>query len=325
MTGSGSAKRCLVAALVAGLALSLPAGAQFPSKPIRIVVPYSAGGPLEVMVRPVAEHLTAALKQPVVLDNRPGAGTTVGAAAVVQAPADGHMLFLNASSYLINAQLMSNLPYDPQKDLIPLTMASSTPHVFVTYPGLNTATFREFLGIAKAKGKALSYASFGNGSSGHLAFELLKKTYGFEMLHVPYKGVPQAATDVMGGRLQAMIIDLSGAVSHVRGGKLTGLAIASERRSHLLPDLPTFEEASGTRFVSRSWFGFMVRAGTAPDIQKVLHREIVQALQKPDVKDRLRDSGIDTYGTTPAEFAAFMKSESERFAEAIKFSGAKFE
>jgi tripartite-type tricarboxylate transporter receptor subunit TctC len=314
-----------LAALAAGLVLSFAVNAQFPSKPIRIVVPYSAGGPLEVWVRPVAEHLTAVLKQPVVIDNRPGAGTTIGAAAVAQAPADGHSIFLNASSYLINAQLMPNLPYDPQKDLVPITMAASTAHVLVAYPGLGTPTFKDFLATAKAKGNALSYASFGNGSSGHLAFELLKKTYGFEMLHVPYKGVPQAATDVMGGRLHAMIIDLSGAVPHVRGGKLTGIAIASERRSHLLPDLPTFEEASGTRFVSRSWFGFMVRAGTPPEIQRVLNQEIVQALRKPEIKDRLRESGIDTYGTTPAEFAAFMRSESDRFAEAIKFSGAKFE
>ncbi len=312
-------------ALIAGLALGFSAAAQFPNKPIRIVVPYSPGGPLEVWVRPVAEHLSTALKQPVVMDNRPGAGTTIGAAAVAQAPADGHALFLNASSYLINAQLMQNLPYDPQKDLVPVTLAASTAHVLVAYPGLGIASFKEFLAAAKAKGKALSYASFGNGSSGHLAFELLKKTYGFEMLHVPYKGVPQAATDVMGGRLHSMIIDLSGAVAHVKGGKLTGLAIASEARSHLMPELPTFEEASGTRFISRSWFGFMVRAGTPPDIQRVLNQEIVQALRRPELKDRLRESGIDTYGTTPGEFAAFMKSESDRFADAIKFSGTKFE
>jgi tripartite-type tricarboxylate transporter receptor subunit TctC len=318
-------KKAALAALVAGLSVASTASAQFPTKPVRIVVPYSAGGPLELMVRPVADHLTIALKQPVLIDNRPGGGTTIGAAAVAQAPADGHMLFLNASSYLINAQLMPNLPYDPQKDLIPVTLASSTPHVLVVFPGLGTATLKDFLAVAKSKGNSLSYASFGNGSSGHLAFELLKKTYGFDMLHVAYKGVPQAAMDVMGGRLQAMIIDLSGAVPHIKGGKLNGLAIAADRRSHLLPDVPTFEQASGTRFVSRSWFGFMVRAGTPAETIKVLNQEIVQALQKPEVKDKLRESGIDTYGTTPAEFATFMKSESDRFAEAIKFSGAKFE
>lgn len=310
---------------MAALLLSLGAAAQYANRPVRIIVPYTAGGSLEIMVRPVAEHLSAALRQPVLIDNRPGAGTTIGAAALAQAPADGHTLFLNASSLLINAQLMSKLPYDTDRDFAPITLASSTPHVLVAYPGLGTASLRDFLGVARTRGKSLSYASFGIGSSGHLAFELVKKNYRFDMVHVAYKGALQAATDVMGGQLHAMILDLSSAVPYVKAGKLTGLAIASEKRSHLLPEVPTFEEATGSRFVSRSWFGFLVRAGTPPDIQKLLNQEIVQALRKPELREKLRDQGIDTYGSSAEEFAAFMKSESERFAEAIRFSGAKLE
>ena len=306
--------------------LSFQAAAQqYPTKPIHIIVPYQAGGTSEVMARAVGDQLTAAWKQPVVIENRPGGGTTIGATAVAQAPADGYMLFVNASSFLINAQLMSKLPYDPQKDFVPVTLAASNPHVLVIFPGLGIANLRDFISVAKAKGKSMSYASFGNGSSGHLAFELFKKSYGFDMVHVPYKGVPQAMTDVMGGQVQSMLTDLLAAVPQVKSGKLVGLAVAADKRSPTLPDLPTFEEASGTKFVSRSWFGILVRSGTPPEIVKMLNTEISKALRKQVVKDRLAALGMDTYGTTADEFAAFMKSESDRFSEAIKFSGTTIE
>jgi tripartite-type tricarboxylate transporter receptor subunit TctC len=313
------------ALLAALLAVSVGAAAQYPNKPIHIVVPYQAGGTSEVMARAVGDHLAGAWKQPVVIDNKPGGGTTIGAAAVAQAPADGYTLFVNAASYLINAQLMSKLPYDPAKDFMPVTLAASNPHVLVVFPGTGIANLKDFLSVAKTKGKSMSYASFGNGSSGHLAFELFKKGYAFDMVHVPYKGVPQAMTDVMGGQVQAMLTDLLAAVPQVKSGKLTGLAVAAERRTPTLPDLPTFEEASGTKFVSRSWFGILVRTGTPPEIHKMLAQEIARALHRQDVKDKLLGLGMDTYGTSPEEFAAFMKGESDRYADAIRFSGTKIE
>ncbi len=306
-------------------AFSLSAAAQYPNKPIRIIVPYQAGGTSEVMARAVGDQLTAVWKQPVVIENKPGGGTTIGAAVVAQAPADGYSLFVNASSFLINAQLMSKLPYDAAKDFMPVTLAASNPHVLVVFPGLGITSLKDFLGVAKAKGKSMSYASFGNGSSGHLAYELFKKTYAFDMVHVPYKGVPQAMTDVMGGQVQAMLTDLLAAVPQVKSGKLAGLAIAADKRSPTLPDVPTFEEASGTKFVSRSWFGILVRSGTPPEIHRMLSQEIAKALHRPDVKEKLASLGMDTYGTSPEEFAAFMKSESDRFADAIRFSGTKIE
>ena len=312
-----------ICALAAAL---LPAGAlaqAFPSKPIRIVVPYQAGGTSEMMARQVADQLQQALKQPVVIENRPGGGTTIGATAVAQAPADGHALFVNASSFLINAQLMKGLAYDAGRDFTPLTLAASNPHLLVAHAGVGTPTFREFLPLAKQKGASMSYASFGNGSSGHLAFELLKKTFDFPMQHVPYKGVPQAMTDVMAGQVQAMLTDLPPGAVQVKAGKMLGLAIAAERRSPTVPDVGTFQELTGTRFVSRSWFGFLVRAGTPPDVVKTLQTEIVKALQNPGVKEKLNAAGMDTIASSQEEFVAFMKSESERFAEAIRFSGAK--
>ncbi|MSQ54055.1 MAG: tripartite tricarboxylate transporter substrate binding protein [Betaproteobacteria bacterium] len=320
-----SAARALTLACLAAVLLPAAAFAQFPSKPIRIIVPYQAGGTSEMMARQVADQMQAALKQPVVIENRPGGGTTIGANVVAQAPADGHTLFINASSFLINAQLMKGLPYDAAKDFVPLTLAASNPHVLVAYAGLGTPAFRDFLAMARQKGEAMSYASFGNGSSGHLAFELLKKTYEFKMTHVPYKGVPQAMQDVMGGQVQAMLTDLPPAVAQVKGGKMLGLAIAADQRSPALPDVPTFQEAGGTKFVSRSWFGFLARSGTPPEVVKVLQEEIVKALHAPSVKERLRVAGMDTFGTSAEEFAAFMKSESERFGEAIRFSGTKID
>ncbi|MCX7143523.1 MAG: tripartite tricarboxylate transporter substrate binding protein [Proteobacteria bacterium] len=312
------------AALLAAFALCAPgaaAAADFPSRPIRIVVPYAPGGASETMARLVADRLTAALKQPVIIENRPGGGTVIGASVVAQAPDDGYTLFVNASSYVINSHLISKLPYDPWKDFAPIALAASNPHVLVTSNALGTRSLAEFLALAKSRGKALSYASFGNGSSGHLAFELLKKTYGFDMEHVPYKSTPQAMMDVIGGQIQAMLTDTPAAVPQAKAGKMMVLAIAADQRSPSLPEVPTFQEATGTRFVSRSWFGFLVRSGTPPEVQKLLQTEIVRALKSPEVKDKLHDLGMETIGSTPEEFSAFMKAESERFADAIRFSG----
>jgi tripartite-type tricarboxylate transporter receptor subunit TctC len=320
-----SARRRIGALVVAALVPAAAWAQAFPSKPIRIVVPYQAGGTSEMMARQVADHLQQALKQPVVIENRPGGGTTIGATSVAQAPADGYSLFVNASSFLINAQLMKGLPYDAWKDFTPLTLAASNPHLLVGHTGLGTPTFKEFLPLAKQKGASMTYASFGNGSSGHLAFELLKKTYDFPMSHVPYKGVPQAMTDVMGGQVNVMLTDLPPGAVQVKAGKMLGLAIAAEKRSPTVPDVGTFQELTGTRFVSRSWFGFLVRSGTPPEIVKTLQAEIVKALQNPAVKEKLNAAGMDTIASSQDEFIAFMKSESERFADAIRFSGTKID
>ncbi len=318
----------LTAALATGL-MSLPppvmaqGASTYPSRPVRFILPYAPGGAAETVTRLVAEQLSASLKQPFLIENRPGGGTVIGAMATVQAPADGHTVFVNASSYLINAHLMRALPYDTWADLLPLSLAAENPHVLVASNGTGWRTWADFIGVARSRGSAYSYASFGNGSSGHLAFEMLKRTYGFDMVHVPYKSTPQAMTDVMGGAVHAMLTDMPAAVQQVRAGRIMALAIAAEQRSGMLPEVPTFAEASsGTRFVSRSWWGFMVRNGTPAEIAHTLETEIGRALHRPEVRSRLADLGITAIGSSAAEFATFMRTEHARFGEAIRVSGA---
>lgn len=278
-----------------------------------------------MMARLVAEKMTTSMGRPVVVDNRPGGGTTIGAAVVARAPADGHAIFMNASSFLINAQLMEKLPYDPVKDFAPVTYAAANPHVLVVSPSLGVRTMKEFMALVKDKGAEMSYGSFGNGSSGHLAFELLKSAYGFQMQHVPYKGAAQAMTDVMAGQIQAMLADLPASFPHIQSGKLVALGVASKERADIVQSIPTLTEAGGIEFESGSWFGFLLRAGTPPDISKQLHSEIVKALADKDLKQQLRSRGMETFGTSEEEFAKFMERESARFAEAIRISGAKIE
>lgn len=307
------------------LCASMNAMAQFPDKPVRFMVPYSPGGALDAMLRLVAEQMSASMGQPVLLEHKPGGATTIAASATLQAPADGHSIFVNAISYVTNPLLMSKYPYDPARDFLPVTLATSNPHVLVAHPGLGTKAFAEFVAMARTRGHTMSYASIGPGSSSHLGFELFKRGYGFDMVHIPYKGVPQSVLDVAGGQVQAMLMDQPVVAGQVRGGKLTGLAIAAEKRSALLPDVPTFQEASGKPFLSRSWFGMMVRSGTPPETVRILHREISTALNKPAIRDRLASVGTDVIASTPEEFAAFLKSESEKFGEAIRISGTKLE
>ncbi len=307
------------------LCVATTAAAQFPNRPVRFLVPYSPGGALDATLRLVADQMAASMGQPVILEHKPGGATTIAAMAVLQAPADGHSIFVGAISYVTNPLLMSKYPYDPVRDFVPVTLAISNPHVLVSFPGMGLKGFAEFVAAARARGKAMSYASIGPGSSSHLGFELFKKDYGFDMLHVPYKGVPQAILDVAGGQVQAMLIDQPVVAGQVRGGKLGGLAIASEKRSAILPEVPTFQEAGGKAFLSRSWFGMMVRSDTPPEAVQTLHREIAAALNKTEIRERLASVGTDAIASTPAAFASFLKSETERFAEAIRLSGTKLE
>lgn len=297
----------------------------FPVKPVHIVVPYSAGsGPLEAAVRLVADELAVSWKQPVVVEYKPGGATTIGAAAVAQAPADGHTLFVNAGSFLITAQLMSNLPYNPKTAFAPVTMLHSYPHVLIAPPDSKGQTAQDLVNEARKTGDKMSYGSFGNASSGHLATERLKKTFDFNMLHVPYKG-GDGLKDLIAGRLDAMLFDLPAVVPFAESGKVKPLAVGTQQRHRLLPNVPTFEEALGKPFTSRSWFGILVRADTPADIRQQLNRDIVAVLNKPEVKQKLEPMGIDLQPTTADEFAQFMNEESERIAEAVAFSGARME
>ena len=311
--------------LAAGLVSTMAAAQPFPSKPIRFIVPYAPGGALDASLRLVGEQISASTGQPVLLEHKPGGSTTIAAVAVAQSPADGHTIFINALSYVTNTLLMSKLPYDPAKDFVPVSLTQSNAHVLVAPNTLGVKTFKDYVGLAKAKGKDLSFASIGNASSSHLGFELFKKAYGFDMLHVPYKGVPQAVIEITAGQVQGFLIDVPVVAPHIKAGKMAGLAIAADRRNPVLPEVPTFQEAGGTPLQSRSWFGMMVRAGTPDAVVQALHREVVKAYRAPAVMERLTSLGTDVIASTPAEFSAFMKNETERFAEAIRISGTKLE
>lgn len=314
-------KNLLAVALVLGSGL---AAAQFPTKPIRIVVPYQAGNTLEPIVRGIADDMSQTLKQPVVIEYKPGASTTIGAAFTAAAPADGHTLFVNAASFVISAQLMSKLPYNPQTAFVPITGLAESAHVLISPAGAPYKTAKEFLAHAKANGDKLSYGSFGNASSGHLGFERMKKQFGFKSTHIPYKG-NEGLQDILAGRLDSMLNDLPVVVPYAKDGKLRALAIASDKRDPNLPDVPTFEEATGVQFQSKSWFGILVRAETPVAIRNTLNAAITSALRKPEFAKKLMDLGLKPNPTTPEAFAEFMAQETKRFAEAIAFADVRME
>lgn len=298
--------------------------AQFPTKPIRIVVPYQAGNALEPIVRMLGEEMTQTLKQPVVIEYKPGASTTIGAAYTAAAPADGHTLFINAASFLVSAQLMSRLPYDPKTAFVPISGLAEMAHVLIAPPNAPYKTAREFLAHAKQNGDKMSYGSFGNASSGHLGFERMKKQFDFKSTHVPYKG-NEGLQDILAGRLDSMLNDLPAVVPFAKDGKIRALAIATERRDPNLPDVPTFEEATGVPFLSRSWFGILVRAETPLPIRNALNAAITAALRKPDNAKKLSELGLRVTPSTPEAFAEFMAQENRRFAEAIAFANVRME
>lgn len=313
--------RRLALALGASLALAgaVPAFAQGQSG--RFVVPYAAGGTGDLLSRAVADRIGPALGRTVIVDNRPGGGTVIGTQAAAQAPADGNTLLFVAASFVIQPQLLAKAPYDALKDFEPVTLLASNPHVLVVHPSVPAKNLQEFLAWARSTKQA--YASFGNGSSGHLGFELFKKAGGFDMVHAAYKGSAPATQDVLAGIVPAMFADLPQVVNHIKAGKLRALAVGSPKRDAALPDVPTFAEAGLPGVTSQSWYGVVVKAGTPPETVQKLQSAIVAALADPKLRQALEPTGLDFAGTSSAEFGAFLKSEAARYGEAIRFSGAK--
>ncbi len=313
----------LGAVTCASLAASPAAAQPFPSQSIRFIVPYAPGGSGDTLARTLGEHVSRQLEQPVVVENRAGGGTLIGSQAALGAPANGHTILFVAASFIINPHLIQKMPFDPARDFMPVTLMASNPHVLVVHPSVPATNLREFIEWARGRKGAATFASFGNGSSGHLGFELLKKAAGFDMVHVPYKGVAPATTDLLGGQVDAMLTDLPLALAHVQSGKLKAIAIASERRALSLPAVSTFAEAGLSGFLSKSWYGLVVRDGTPAEAVDKLNAAFVAALRDPAVKEKLAALGMDTIGSTPAEFGRHMKDESARYGEAVRLSGAR--
>ncbi|MFZ3322845.1 MAG: tripartite tricarboxylate transporter substrate binding protein [Usitatibacter sp.] len=310
----------VVAALLSSHAGALP----YPTKPIHFVVPYPAGGPVDAVARLLAQRVSERVKQPIVIENRPGAGGNIGADFVAKSPADGYTILMGAvATHAINPTLYASIPYDAVKDFRPVTQLASTPNVLVVNPGLPVRDVHEFIAYAKANPGRLNFGSGSTGSAGHLAGELFKSMAGVEMTHVPYKGAAPAMNDLIGGQIQLMFDNLASSLTQVKAGKIRALAVTTARRTPLAPDLPTIAESGLPGFDINTWFGLFVPAGTPLDVVEVLHDEFNRALADPDIREKMISIGAEPVGSTPAQFAAYIRSESEKYARIIKASGAK--
>lgn len=324
----GALAACTAAA--AGLAGG-PAVAQagWPSKPVRIVVPFAPGGTTDILARALAPELQKALGQPVLVENKPGAGGNVGAADIAKSPADGHHLLMGTvGTHAINAALYPKLPYDHLKDFAPVTLVAGVPNVLVLNPAKAEAagirSVADFIRHAKANPGRLNMASSGNGTSIHLAGELFKTQTGTFMVHFPYRGSGPALMDLIGGNMDLMFDNLPSALPHIKAGKLKALAVTSAQRSAALPDVPTVEEAGPLKgFEASSWFGLLAPAGTPADVVARLQQETARALASPALKERLLAQGALPGGNTPAEFRQMIERETAKWAKVVKASGAK--
>ena len=296
----------------------------YPSKPIHFVVPYPAGGPLDTVARLVGQKVSESVKQPIIVDNKPGAGGNIGADLVAKAAPDGYTLLMGAvATHAINPTLYASIPYDAQKDFIPVTQIASTPNVLVVNPSLPVTSLHEFIAYAKAHPGSLNFGSGSTGSAGHLAGELFKSMAGVDMTHVPYKGAAPAMTDLIGGRLQLMFDNLASSLVQIKAGKVRALAVTTAKRTELAPELPTIAESGLPGFDINTWFGLFVPAGTPPAIVERLHGEFASALQAPEVRSKMLALGAEPVGDTPAQFAQYIRSEAVKYAKLVKASGAK--
>ena len=314
-----------ICATSAFICVSTPSWAQpYPSKPIRFVVPYPAGGPLDTVARLLAQKVSESTKQPVVVDNKPGAGGNIGADTVAKAAPDGYTILMGAvATHAINPWLYASMPYDAVRDFAPVTQVASTPNVLVVHPSIPAANAREFIAYAKANPGKLNFGSGSTGSAGHLAGELFKTLAGVDMAHVPYKGAAPAMQDLIGGQIHLMFDNLASALTQVRAGKVKALAVTTAQRSALAPELPTIAEAGLAGFDVSTWFGIFAPAGTPRAALERLHAEFTRALAAPDVRERMLNLGAEPVGSRPEEFAAYIRRESEKYARLVKASGAK--
>lgn len=316
----------LFALCAAATLASAPVAAQaYPNKPVRIVVGYAAGGATDVIARLIGPALSEGLGQTVVIENRAGANSNLGAEAVARAPADGYTVFVFTIANTINATLYDKLGYDPQKDFEPVGLIAKVPNILVVNNNLPVKTLAEYVAYAKAQPQGITFASSGSGSSIHLSGEIFKMITKLNMLHVPYRGSAPAVTDLIGGQVQSMFDNAPSAMPHVQGGRLRAIAITSPQRSPLLPNLPTVAESGYAGFDVQSWFGLAVPHGTPQAVVERLNTELNKVLAQPAVKQRLAEMGATPAGGTPAEMRGFIGAELKRWQAVVKASGAKAE
>jgi tripartite-type tricarboxylate transporter receptor subunit TctC len=315
----------LAGSLIALTLAAAPAFAQsYPTRPIRFVVAFPPGGTTDLLARTIGQRLGDTFNQQVIVDNRGGAGGNIGTDIVAKALPDGYTILMGSVGPLaINGSLMGKLPFDPQKDFAPITLSDATPNVLVVHPSLAAGSVKEFIALAKARPGQVIFASSGLGTPAQLAGELFNSMAGVKMVHVPYKGGVAALIDLMAGQVQLMFSTLPPALPHVKTGKLKALAVTSAQRSPTMPELPTIAEAALPGFEAITWHGVLVPAGTPKAIVGKLHGEIVKILHSPDVKERLAAQGAEAVSNTPEQFAAYIRSETVKWAKVVRDSGAR--
>ncbi|HSS71576.1 MAG TPA: tripartite tricarboxylate transporter substrate binding protein [Casimicrobiaceae bacterium] len=316
-------RQCIL--LGALVAISACASAQtYPSKPVRLVVPYPPGGTTDILARDVGQRLTEALGQPVVIDNRPGAAGNIGSEMVAKAAPDGYTLLMGTvNTHAINAGLYSKLPYDHIKDFAPVILVARVSNVLEVNPSLPVYSVADLIKLAKEKPGQLNFASSGSGTSIHMSGELFKTMAGVDMVHVPYKGSAPAVSDLVGGQVQLMFDNLPSSLAQIKAGKLRAIAVTSAQRAPALPDIPTIAESGLPGFEATSWFGVLAPAGTPPAVVSRLNAEIDKWVQSPGGKEMLLAQGAVPAGGTPEQFAAYIRAETDKWAKVVKASGAK--
>ncbi len=296
----------------------------YPDKPLRIVVPFSAGGSADIFARAIGQKITDGWGQQVVIDNRAGSGGVIGSEIAAHAAPDGYTIVIGITANIaINPALYRKLPYDPVRDFAPVTLLAAAPYVMAVPLSLPARNVQEFIALAKAKPGQLNYASLGSGSANHLTAALFASMAGIDLTHVPYKLVGPALTDLMSGQLQLFFMGAVSAQAQIKGGRLRAIGVTGAKRSALMPDVPTVAESGVRGYVVTGWYGVFVPADTPPAIVSKLNREIVRILKLPDVNERFSAEGAELVGNTPAEFTAYITSEIAKWSKVVKLSGAR--
>jgi len=312
---------------VAAVLLPFAATAQtYPSKPIRLLVPFAPGGTTDVIARLVGQKLTESLGQQIVIDNRPGANGNLGTEIAVKSPADGYTLVMSYDGTMaINPSIYKKLPFDPQKDLAPVASVAQVPLLMVVHPGVAATNVREFVALARASPGRINYSSAGHGSAGHLTGELFRARAGIDIVHVNYKGGGQAVQDLLGGQIQMLMTGLATVEGHLKGGKLRALAFTSAKRVPGAPDVPTLTESGYPGLEVLSWYGILAPAGTPQEIVRKLNADINRILQSPEVRERLTALGTEPTGGTPEQFAETIKADTARWAKVVSDAGIRID
>ncbi len=297
----------------------------WPSRAVTIVVPFAAGGTTDMVARPIAQVLSQRLGQPVVVDNRAGAGGTLAAAAVAKAPADGYTVFLATVAHTMAPGLYKSLPYNFETDFEPITIAAQVPNILIVNPALPVKSVSDLMAYIKANPGKVNYGSAGPGSTEHMSGELFRSMLGADIVHVPYKGGAPMMTDLISGQIQMAIETSGSATPQIQAGAVRALAVSTAQRSPFFPDLPTLAEAGLKDYDVTTWYGFLVPKGTPKEIRDKLYSQISEALKSPEIRARLKDMGAEPGGETPAEFAKFIRVETDKWGKVAKDAGAKIE